>query len=136
MYSDLVDIIRTASNEVNLEGSFYHGRTSDINLNSPELPLPQICFFYATITVNGGVDIANNCQLAIIMQDSPHSDTLEREQLLFEADILARKFKAVMEQDYTLTNFRLEPFIIKHSAMTTGLNMGFNIEYKSSKVCL
>ena len=136
MYSDLVDIIRTASNEVNPEGSFYHGWTSDINVNSPELPLPQICFFYATVTVNGGVDIANNCSMAIIMQDSPSSDTLEREQLLFEADILARKFKTKMEEDYTLTNFRLEPFIVKYSGMNTGLLMFFNIEYKSSKVCL
>lgn len=137
MYSDLVDIIRTACNEVNPEGSFYHGRVSDVNLNSPMLSLPQIRLYPVTMIVNGGVDNVPNCLLSFIFQDSPHEDTEGREEILYNADTLARRFKNNLEQkNYELTNFRIEPFIQLFSAVTSGVNVSFTINYKSSKVCL
>lgn len=137
MYSDLVDIIRTASNEVNPHGSFYHGRVSDVNLNSPMLPLPQIRLYPVTMVVNKGVDVVSSCLMSFIFQDSPHEDTDSRLDILYEADILARKFKTKLEDnDVEVSNFRIEPFIQLFSAVTSGVNVSFTINYKSSKVCL
>jgi hypothetical protein len=138
MYSDLVDIIRTASNEVNPEGSFYWGRISDVNVNSPTLSFPQIRLYNNnSIVVNGGVDNANNCLMSFIFQDSVDPSEEERLDIIYNADTLARRFKHNLEEkDIELTNFRIEPFIQMFSGVTSGVNVSFSFNYNSSKVCL
>ncbi len=136
MYIDFINTLKAIADEINPNGTFYHGRASDANIAIDKLPLPQIHVYpFRVKTVNKlySLDNAPNIMIAFIFQDSPHSNDTERDSIVNEADILQRAFRSKMddlELDYT--NYEAEPFFKQFSGVTSGLIIRFSMNLKVS----
>jgi len=134
MYIDFINVFKTIADEINQNGTFYHGRVSDANLAIDKLPLPQIHvypFKVAPINKNYGLDNAPNILLAFIFQDSPNSSDTERDAIINLADTMQRAFRSKLDElslDYT--NYEAEPFFKQFSGVTSGMFVRFNMTLK------
>ena len=134
MYIDFINVFKTIADEINPDGTFYHGRVSDANLAIDKLPLPQIHvypFKVAPINKNYGLDNAPNILLGFIFQDSPNSSDTERDAIINEADIMQRAFRSKLDDlqiDYT--RYEAEPFFKQFSGVTSGMFVRFNMTLK------
>ena len=134
MYIDFINVFKTIADEINPNGTFYHGRVSDANLAIDKQPLPQIHvypFKVAPINKNYGLDNAPNILLAFIFQDSPNSSDTERDAIINLADTMQRAFRSKLDElslDYT--NYEAEPFFKQFSGVTSGMFVRFNMTLK------
>ena len=136
MYIDFINTFKAIADEINPNGTFYHGRASDANLAIDKLPLPQIHVYpFRVKTVNKlySLDNAPNIMIAFIFQDSPHSNDTERDAIVNEADIMQRAFRSKMDElELDYTNYEAEPFFKQFSGVTSGLFIRFSMNLKVS----
>lgn len=134
MYIDFINVFKTIADEINPNGTFYHGRVSDANLAIDKLPLPQIHvypFKVAPINKNYTLDNAPNILLAFIFQDSPNSSDTERDAIINLADTMQRAFRSKLDElDLDYTNYEAEPFFKQFSGVTSGMFVRFNMTLK------
>lgn len=136
MYIDFINTFKAIADEINPNGTFYHGRASDANLAIDKLPLPQIHVYpFRVKTVNKlySLDNAPNIMIAFIFQDSPHSNDTQRDAIVNEADVMQRAFRSKMDElELDYTNYEAEPFFKQFSGVTSGLFIRFSMNLKVS----
>lgn len=134
MYVDVVNLFKDVCESVNPVGTFYHGRASDAKIFLDTYPHPQIHLYSFTIQKqpNNSLDIVNGLQLAVILEDSPHSDNEEMLTIIDEADKIQRKIRAALDtRDIQYSNWQARPFFKDFLGVKTGMIITLNLTLNS-----
>lgn len=141
MYKDFVDTIKEIAFDINPNGTFYHGRVSDANLAIEKQSLPQIHLYPFTISradQNQAVDTIPNVLIALIFQDTPHTNDEERLEIIEQADIMQRRLEQwLISKNVEYTGYQAEPYFKQFNGITSGMFVRFNAKVISTVVdCL
>jgi hypothetical protein len=141
MYKDFVDTIKEIAFDINPNGTFYHGRVSDANLAIEKQSLPQVHLYPFTISradQNQAVDTIPNVLIALIFQDTPHTNDEERLEIIEQADIMQRRLEQwLIAKNVQYTGYQAEPYFKQFNGITSGMFVRFNAKVISTVVdCL
>lgn len=129
LYNDLVETIKTASEEINESGTFVHGRRADGSLNFPgKFPQIHLYPFTSNIDVNGNGE-TSNILMGFWYQDKPDSSPKQKQELISKADTLCRSFlKQILSLGtIQLSNVRVEPQYQMMAGTLSGYALSFTI---------
>lgn len=134
MYIDVVKVFKDVCEAVNPTGTFYHGRASDAKIFMDTMPHPQVHLYSFTIEKqpNKSMDFVNGLQLAVIFEDSPHSDNEQMLEIIDEADKLQRKIRAALDtQNIQYSSWVARPFFKDFLGVKTGMIITLNLVINS-----
>ena len=137
-YKGAVNIIRAVAEAVNPDGFFQHGRKWEASLNFGEAN--QQIYLYP---ISASVDIGNHYYeswkvvLGIYFKDTPDSSPTEMEDLIDDADIIARLFLATIDnvEALDISNVQLEPRYRDMAGTYSGMYLSFNLG-TTSNLCV
>ena len=136
MYVDIVDLIRDTANAVNPDGTFFFGRVSDATLSLDSKIFPQIHLYPFAISPPDerfSLDVVKNIRLVFYFQDTPHTNDIDREAIINDADILQRKFRDELNNTTAeYSNYEAVPFFKDYNGITSGIVVTFALKNKSN----
>lgn len=134
MYQEVVDLIRTASIQVNPTGTFIHGRRADGSIEYDK-PMPQIHLYpFVSSPQDGNRAFVNNdIVMGFWKQDAPDTSNEEREEIISAMDTLSKEFlEALDEGVLEISNIRKEPQYRTLSATLSGYAITFRLKTHTS----
>lgn len=130
-YISAVNVIKAVAEAVNPSGIFVHGRTWDASLefNSDDSQV-FLYPFTGTVDMNNHYFENWNIVMGFYFQDTQDSTNLYRQDLIQNADILARLFLATIYpiEGIFIENIRIEPKYRQMAGTYSGIILNFSLQ--------
>lgn len=136
-YKEIVTLVKTISETINLGGSFFHGRTYDTTLEFGAV-YPQIHLYPFTMQPDqSNYNIIRSELLIAFWNEDGHENTMEqREDIIAAMDDLCVLFEAAIRatENVQVLSFRKEPQYLSQMGVVSGI--ACNISLHSAVLCV